>query len=308
MPAEKIREEIRKIRTLTEKPFSVNLFIPEEPQEDPVKINEITQAMQPYRKALGLAAKPNVTQYAQSFAEQITAVLEEKVPVFSFTFGTLAEEWVEQLKAANILIMGTATTVKEAVALENNGIDVIVTQGSEAGGHRGSFLAKAEDSLVGTMALVPQVVDHVNIPVVAAGGIMDGRGVVAALALGASAAQLGTAFLTTHESGANPVHIEAILQHDEDETQLTNMFSGKLARGIKNKFMIEMQPHVGAVPDYPIQNTLTRDLRQAAAQQKNSDFMSLWAGQGIRLSHQVSAQDLMEQLISQVELTLARLP
>ena len=307
LPAEKIREEIRKVRTLTEAPFSVNLFIPENPQEDQMKISQITQAMQPYRQALGLTAQPKVERYAQSFTEQISVVIEEKVPAFSFTFGTLAEEWIDQLKAAGILLMGTATTVREAVALENSGIDVIVTQGSEAGGHRGSFLAEAEDSLVGTMALVPQVVDHVNVPVVAAGGIMDGRGIVAALALGASAAQLGTAFLTTHESGANPAHIEAILQHAEDETQLTKMFSGKFARGIRNKFMAEMQSYADSVPDYPIQNALTRDLRQAAAQQKNSAFMSLWAGQGIRLSRRVSAQELMEQLVSQVGDTLARL-
>ena len=264
MAPDKIREAIRNIRELTEKPFSVNLFIPENPQEDQTKIDKITEAMSPYRQELGLPKQPVVSQYAQSFEEQMVVVLEDKIPVFSFTFGILAEEWIALLKAANITIMGTATTVKEAIALEDHGIDMIVAQGSEAGAHRGTFLMDAEDSLIGTIALIPQIVDQVKIPVVAARGIMDGRGIVAALVLGAAGVQAGTVFLTCHESGAKPVHQEALLHHTEEETRLTRMFSGKLARGIKNKFMIEMQTHQASVPDYPIQNALTQDLRQAA--------------------------------------------
>src|SRR5699024_5354580 len=152
--------------------------------------------------------------------------------------------------------MATATTVAEAKEIERMGIDVVIAQGSEAGGHRGNFLKITEDSLIGLMSLVPQIVDSVNIPVIAAGGIMNGRGIIAALALGAQAVQMGTAFLTTNESGAHPSYKQAILQAKETETILTKAFSGKFARGVKNEFIEKMSEDTASLLDYPAQNTL----------------------------------------------------
>ncbi|MBF0280055.1 MAG: nitronate monooxygenase [SAR324 cluster bacterium] len=307
MAPEEIRETVRKIRKLTDKAFSVNLFIPENPQEDHAKINKINKVMALYRQELGLPPLAETSQYGPPFEEQMEVVLEEKVPVFSFTFGLLAKEWIAELKAERIPIMGTATTVKEAIVLEEHGVDMLVAQGSEAGGHRGTFLSDAEDSLIGTFALVPQIVDQIKIPVIAAGSIMDGRGIAAALILGAAGVQSGTVFLTCNESGTKPVHQEALLYHTEEETRLTRVFSGKLARGIKNKFMLEMQVHQENVPDYPIQNVLTQDLRQAAARQELPEYMSLWAGQGLRLCRKISVQELMKEMVAGVEESLHRI-
>src|SRR5204862_411408 len=149
---------------------------------------------------------------------QLEVVLAEKVPVFSFSFGVLPDKWLRELKVSGIKVMGTATTVREALALEQAGVDAVVGQGSEAGGHRGTFQAPVERSLIGTLALIPQIVDRVKLPVIAAGGIMDGRGVVASLVLGAVGAQLGTAFLTTPESGAHPAYKEALLKSTEEDS------------------------------------------------------------------------------------------
>jgi nitronate monooxygenase len=200
-------------------------------------------------------------------------------------------------------VWGTATTVDEAIALEQSGVDAVITQGSEAGAHRGTFTGDFESAMVGTIALVPQVVDAVSVPVIASGGIMDGRGVVAALALGASAAQMGTAFLTCDEAGIPEAHKQAILNAKENQTRLTRAFSGRPARGIVNRFMSQLEPH-GELPTvlpFPLQNALTRPLRTEAGKKGNAEMLSLWAGQGMRLAKRQSAQQLMEQLEQQME-------
>ncbi|TCP58097.1 nitronate monooxygenase [Tumebacillus sp. BK434] len=304
LSAAAMREAIRRIRELTDQPFAVNLFVPESPREDAVRSAAANGLMRPYRAELGLPEEPSVAAYAEPFAEQIAVVLEERVPVFSFTFGIPSAEVLQQLREQGITTIGTATTVREAVLLEQSGIDLIHAQGGEAGGHRGTFLGRPEDALVGTMALVPQIVDGVTLPVIAAGGIMDGRGIAAALMLGAEAVQLGTAFLTTAECGIHPAYKAALLTSTEESTSLTKAFSGKPARGLQNRFLREMEPHQHALPDYPIQNALTRDIRQAAAKQNNPDFLSLWAGQGSRLTRQETAAELMSRLIEQTRQTL----
>jgi nitronate monooxygenase len=196
--------------------------------------------------------------------------------------------------------------VAEAVALERSGVDAVIAQGSEAGGHRGSFAVPFEQAMVGTMALVPQVVDAIDIPVVASGGIMDGRGIAAALALGASAVQLGTAFLTSEEAGISDVYKEAILAAGEHETRITRAFSGRPARGIVNRFMSDVDASGTALP-FPYQNALTRPLRQAAAKQGRADMLSLWAGQGVRLARRGRAADLMKLLTSEMDEAILRL-
>ncbi|MFC4769846.1 NAD(P)H-dependent flavin oxidoreductase [Effusibacillus consociatus] len=293
MSPEQIRTAVGEIRKLTDRRFAVNLFVPEPIPEVDNEIENMNGILQPFRSELGIDSTATVTKYAESFQEQLAVVIEERVPVFSFAFGIPTVEQLKALKENKITVIGTATTVREAVELEEKGIDLIVGQGSEAGGHRGTFLGSFDQALVGTMALIPQIVDHVHIPVLAAGGIMDGRGIAAALALGAEGVQMGTAFLTCSESGAHQKYKEALRESTDESTVVTRAFSGKPARGIKNRFISEMEPHRDKVPAYPIQNALTRDIRQAAAKQNRPEYMSLWAGQASRLCDTKSASELV---------------
>jgi nitronate monooxygenase len=182
-------------------------------------------------------------------------------------------------------------------------------QGSEAGGHRGTFAGEFEAAMVGTISLVPQAVDAVSVPVIASGGIMDGRGIAAALALGASAVQMGTAFLTCDEAGIPEAYKEAILGAREHETRLTRAFSGRPARGIVNRFMTEIERDAAgdAILPFPLQNSLTRPLRSAAARQGRAEFLSLWAGQGVRLARRQPAGDLVQRLARGAEAAIRRL-
>jgi nitronate monooxygenase len=190
--------------------------------------------------------------------------------------------------------------VKEAILLKERGVDLIVAQGSEAGGHRGTFAAPYRQALVGTMALVPQIVDQVDLPVIAAGGIAEARGVVASLVLGASGVQMGTVFLTCQESGAHVKYKEAVLQSAEDSTVITRALTGKPARGMKNAIIEALEAYEGEVPSYPIQNALTRDLRQAAAKRNSPDWMSLWAGQSTRFCAMRPAKEVVETLVQDI--------
>jgi nitronate monooxygenase len=243
------------------------------------------------------------------FEEKIQAVLDGGASVFSFTFGIPSIEAMQALKARGVYVMGTATTVDEAIALERAGVDAVVAQGSEAGAHRGTFDGPFEAAMIGTMALVPQVVDAVKVPVVASGGIMDGRGIAAALALGASAVQMGTAFLTCDEAGIAEAYKEAILKAREQDTRVTRAFSGRPARGILNRFMEETDSvaESGAILPYPLQNMLTRPMRNAAAKQQRAGYLSLWAGQGVRLARRQSVKDLIGRLADETERAILRL-
>ncbi|MFW5434702.1 NAD(P)H-dependent flavin oxidoreductase [Paenibacillus apiarius] len=306
MSPEQMKEAIREIKSLTEKPFAVNLFVP----EARVDIEDVREPIQTQlasiRRRLRISEEKGAggsesgfdyDAYRQSFAEQVSVVVQAKVPVFSFTFGVPSREMIHLLKREGIVLIGTATHVKEAQMLESAGVDIIVAQGSEAGGHRGTFHGDCEDSLVGTIALVPLIADHVSVPVIAAGGIMDGRGMAAAMALGAQGVQLGTAFLACEESGAHEAYKAAVLSCDECSTTVTRTFSGKPARGIVNGFIRQLQPHAEHVPPYPIMNQLTRDIRQAAARQSNPEYLSLWAGQAARLSRRTTAADVVEKVV-----------
>src|SRR5699024_8243915 len=293
LSAEETREFIMNVKTLTNKSFGINVFVPEHHEVSTEALQQAQQLFDFCKEDLQLEDIDIPSSIGENeFVEQLDVIIEEKVPVCSFTFGVPSEEIIKKLKDNGIFVIGTATTVKEAQNIEQIGMDAVVVQGSEAGGHRGSFLSEQKD--IGLMALIPQVVDHVTIPVIAAGGIMDGRGVLAARCLGAEAAQLGTAFLTTTESGANPLHQEAILQATEEDIQITRAFSGKPAQRIKNKFMTVMEAHEQDIPAYPYQNSLTKGIRRAAAKQKNPEYMSLWSGQSPRLSRSGSVKELME--------------
>lgn len=294
---EKLRTAIRNVKQLTDNPFGVNLFAAQEMSFSKDDVQQMNRHLDLIRAQLGIEQSPRVEKYAESFGDQIQVVLEERVPVFSFTFGIPSGNVLRQLKDQGTVVIGTATTVNEALQLEAAGVDAIVVQGSEAGGHRGTFLTDETRALIGTMALVPQVVDQVNLPVIASGGIMDGRGIIASLALGASAVQMGTAFVTCAESGAHKLHKESILTNQEDATEVTFAYSGKAARGIRTKFMQGMNEYNGVIPPYPVQNALTRDIRQAAAKQNNPEYMSLWAGQGLRLATSRTADAIIHDYV-----------
>ncbi|UOF92007.1 nitronate monooxygenase [Fodinisporobacter ferrooxydans] len=306
MAPEQMRKAIADIRERTDQPFGVNLFVPGAYEEDMQVIFQMQEYLKGIETRLGIQStsnrKPGI--YAESFAEQLSVILEENVPVFSFTFGIPDAAAIEALHSNQTKVIGTATTVKEALLLAERGVDAIVAQGSEAGGHRGTFLQSFESSLVGTMALVPQIADRVRLPVIASGGIMDGRGIVASLALGAAGVQMGTAFLSSFESGAHSKYKERILTSSDDSTVITRAFSGKPARGIKNEFITMMDTYGKKIPHYPIQNALTKEMRKAAAGQENTEYMSLWAGQAASLSQLASVEELMSRLIRGVTDTL----
>lgn len=296
---EQIRETARAVGALTDRPFGINLFAPV--AATPMDTDRAMQYIGPFYAELGLPAPSVPTATMLPFDDQLAAILETDASYFSFTFGLLPNDTIRAVRSRGIVAIGTATTVEEAVALERTGVDAVIAQGSEAGGHRGTFLGDFAAAEIGSMTLVPQVVDAVKIPVIAAGGIMDGRGIVAALALGATAVQMGTAFLTCDEAGAPEVYKQAILEAREDQTRVTRAFSGRSARGIVNRFMDEAERDAAAILPFPLQNALTRPLRIAAAKQGRAEFLSMWAGQGVRLARRQTAGELIRRLVDEMK-------
>jgi nitronate monooxygenase len=303
---EQIAAACAAVRAKTRRPFGINLFAPQPPPLD-VDASSAVSRVAPFFAQLGLAAPTAPSPPVSGFDAQFAAAIDGGASLFSFTLGMLPAAAFAAIKAKGLVLAGTATTVDEAVALERAGVDVVVAQGSEAGGHRGTFdNAKADSSLIGTLALVPQIVDAVRVPVVASGGIMDGRGIAATLALGAGAAQLGTAFLTCVEAGVPDAYKQAILDAHEDETRVTRAFSGRAARGIVNRFMRDIDA-AGDVLPFPLQNALTRPLRTAAATQGRTECLSLWAGQGVRMARRQTTADLVAALVKETDDALTRL-
>jgi nitronate monooxygenase len=304
----RIAEAASAVRARTKRPFGINLFAPAPPVELPADAAKMLDRVAPFFAELGLPPPALPQAPAPSFPEQLAAVLDTGAAAFSFTFGMLPPDAIAAAKAKGIFVMGTATTVEEAVLLEHAGVDTVVVQGSEAGGHRGTFATSFENGMIGTMALVPQAVDAVKIPVLASGGIMDGRGIAASIALGAAGVQMGTAFLTCAESGVPEAYREAILRAREHQTRITRAFSGRSARGIVNRFMTEVERPGGPEPlPFPLQNVLTRSLRDAANKQGRAEYLSLWAGQGLGLARRQSAGALVERLAAETERVIAEL-
>jgi nitronate monooxygenase len=256
--------------------------------------------LEKYIESVG-GAKPSYASYEPiRFEDQVQVLLEEGISVFSFIYGIPSKQILDEFRQQGIVLIGTATTVDEAIALEQAGVDVIAASGFEAGGHRGSFLQSSEDSLTGTMALVPQVVDAVRLPVVAAGGIGDAGGVVAAFALGAEGVQMGTAFLACEESGANTLHRQALLSGQAKQTALTRGFTGRLARGIKNQLLDEFNKKDTEILPYPLQRALVRYLSIPAEKAEKSELLPLWAGQSANLSRYTDVRALLDTLIREI--------
>ena len=308
LPLAQIGEAARTVRARTNRGFGVNLFAPQPVPVLPPDPGAAVARVAPFHVELGLEAPSVPASPADDFDDRLAALLETGASSLSFTMGLLPGRAMQAARARGMTLIGTATTVDEAMALERSGVDAIVAQGGEAGGHRGSFLGDLAAGVVGTMALVPQVVDAVSVPVIASGGIMDGRGIAAALALGAQAVQMGTAFLTCDEAGVPEAYKAAILGAAENGTRVTRAFSGRPARGIVNRFMETVEADSG--PDdilgFPLQNAMTRPMRTAAGKQGRTDCLSLWAGQGVRLAGRGPASALMARLAAGTAAALGR--
>jgi nitronate monooxygenase len=303
-PPSAIKEIIAEIRTLTAKPFAMNLWVSMEDEGAHTSGSEAFARSLPFLsghiQALG-GTLPAFTPYVPTrFEHQARVLLDAKVPAFSFIYGIPPKEILDECRAQGILTIGAATTPDEAIVLEQAGVDVIAASGFEAGGHRGSFLRPAEESLTGTFSLIPQVVDAVSVPVVAAGGIADARGIVAAFSLGAEGVQIGSAFLACEESGASVHHRKALLSANTLRTGLTRGFTGRLARGIHNQLLEELnRPGVEILP-YPLQRALVRNLAIPAEKAAKPELLPLWAGQSAGLCRQTDAKELLQTLVSEV--------
>ena len=301
---EQIKDVIAEIRSLTSKPFAMNLWVSMEDDgartSDEAAFNRALAPLAAHLDALG-APRPKYRPYSPlRFEDQARVLLDAKVPVFSFIVGIPPREILHECRAKGIVTIGGATTPDEAVALNDTGVDAIVASGFEAGGHRGSFLRAAEDSLTGTFSLVPQIVDIVDVPVIAAGGIADARGVVAALALGADAVQLGTVFLACEESGASRLHREVLRERKAGHTALTKGFTGRLARGIHNRLLEELNRKETEILPYPLQRALVRNLTVAAESAGRPDLMQMWAGQSASLSVCTDVSAFLKSLVEEI--------
>ena len=295
---DRLREQIAAVRQATDAPFNVNFFCHAEPKPDPEIEARWRNRLAPYYAEVGVdpAAIPAAPVRAP-FGEAMCAVLEETRPaVVSFHFGLPAAHLLSRVKAVGALILASATTVAEARWLEQHGASAVIAQGREAGGHRGMFLSDDIDAQPGLISLLPQVRDAVRLAVVAAGGIGDGRGIAAAFALGADAVQIGTAYLRTPEAMISPLHRAALANARDGATRLTNVFSGRPARGLINRFVAEVGPMCPDAPPFPLAAGAAAPLRTAAEQRGSSDFSALWAGESAALARDEGAEALTHRL------------
>jgi len=298
---DQITESIRRIRALTDRPFLVNLFAGgwrTDLQFDPAPMLALLSEI---HETLGLPAPELPPVSPDPFPAQLEAVLEARPPIFNFTFGIPDRDAVSRLKSRGIVVIGTATTLDEARLLADAGVDAIVAQGAEAGAHRGTFAAPFDESMVPTLILTRQIHSTLPTPVIAAGGLMDGRDIACALDAGASAVALGTAFLACPESGAPAAHKRAVLDAREGTTVITRAFSGRPARGIKNDFIVRLEGKESTILPYPLQNALTRAMRTAAGRRGAAGWLSLWAGTGVARARAMPAGDLVTHLLEEID-------
>lgn len=296
--ADEIRAELGVIRQRTSNPINVNFFCHTPAPPDDGREAAWKARLAAYYTELGLDASDSLPGVSRDpFDETMCEVVEELKPeVVSFHLGLPKRSLLDRVKAAGCRMLSSATTVEEARWLEDHGCDAIIAQGYEAGGHRGMFLTDDISTQVGTLALVPQVVDAVTVPVIAAGGIADGRGIAAAFVLGAAGVQIGTAYLFTPESLISPLHRAALHSAREDQTALTNVFSGRPARSLMNRIMREVGPMSDVAPVFPTAGSALAPLKAEAEAAGATDFSSLWSGQAARLGREASAGDLTRQL------------
>lgn len=302
---EQIRVAVNCIRTLTDRPFGVSLFAGGREHAEGVEPGPMLELLAPIHARLGIPAPTAPALPPDPFADQLEVVLETRPAVLAFTFGVPPPEALAALRARGIRTLGTATTPGEARILAAAGVDAVMAQGAEAGGHRGTFAVPFEAAMLPTLELVREVASLVRgMPLVAAGGLMDGRDVLAALEAGAEAAALGTAFLACPESGAPDAYKQALLTAGADRTVVTRAFSGRPARALRNAFLQELRGREEAILPFPLQNALTQPMRAAAARRGDADHLSLWAGQGVARIRALPAAELVRRLVE--ELAAAR--
>jgi nitronate monooxygenase len=303
MSLEELRTMADELRSGTNRPFNLNFFVHPAPREN-ADINAQTRArVAPFYEELGLANVPERGEApCDTFTEEkLSVLLDIRPKITSFHFGLPPLDMVKALQDVGSVILCSATTVAEARMLHDAGVDAIIAQGWEAGGHRGTFATSFEDFGVGTMALVPQIVDAVDVPVIAAGGIADGRGIAAAFALGASGVQMGTAFLSCPEANISDSHGDELRQARDDDTRLTRAFSGRPARAKSNRYIETMAEHRTALPDLPTMYGFSDPLRQASASTGNPDVQFVLYGQAAALNRELPAADLMARLIDEAQ-------
>ena len=294
---EMMSEFVQKVRAKTDRPFAINLFIQNEsPQVSPAMIARALQATAFFREELSIPEPSFVPPFEESFDPQFEMVLCLKPAVLSYVFGLLGNDHARAAKAEGIYLIGTATSLDEALELESSGADAVVLQGIEAGGHRGIFDSSASDPSVKAFDLLRACVGQVNLPLIAAGGIMTRDEIASALKFGAQAVQMGTAFLACAEAGTSAPYKRELLKSGKRETKTTRAFSGRLARGLQNKFMMEMDLRPESILPFPAQNKFTRDMRNASVKMDSSEFLSLWAGAGAGELWQGSCADLISAL------------
>jgi len=309
LTGEQIRDEIEAFRAACPgRPLNLNFFCHQPPAPDPDRAARWKQALKPYYQEVGADFEaPTPVSNRAPFDEQSCQLVEHLRPeVVSFHFGLPEPALLQRVKAAGAKVLSSATTVEEAVWLEAHGCDAIIAMGYEAGGHRGMFLSDDITSQIGTFALVPQIADAVRLPVIAAGGIGDHRGLVAALALGASAVQLGTAYLFCPEAKVSAAHRRALDSAPASETALTNLFTGRPARGINNRIMRELGPMSDLAPRFPLAGGALMPLRAITDPQGNSEFTNLWSGQALRLGKAMPAEQLTRAIAEQALAQLKR--
>lgn len=303
-PPDRIAAEITATKALTNGALNVNFFCHEPPAMDRVRIEAAKASLAPFyaEHELGDPADPIPTSPFDE--DRLEVVLAASPRVVSFHFGLPDERLLTPLKGAGIFVLSSATSPREAEQLEAEGADAIIAQGWEAGGHRGVFDPSGGPGDMGTMALVPAIVDRVSVPVIAAGGIGDGRGVAAAFMLGAAGVQIGTAFLNAPECKSGAPHKAALLASDGSDTAVSAAFSGRPARGVRNRYMREMEG--ATLPDFPLMNPLTGPLRTASAKADSGDFMSMWSGQAVGLNREQTTAETIERLAREASALLHR--
>lgn len=296
--ADALRTELAAIKAQTDRPYNLNFFCHATPVSDPVREARWRAVLEPYYRAFGLDPGQLTTAPTRLPFDAPTAeLLEEfKPPVVSFHFGLPSHALLERIRRWDCKVLSTATTVEEARWLEARGVDAVIAQGLEAGGHRGHFLSDDLTRQSGIFALLPRIVDAVRVPVIAAGGIADHKGVAAALALGASGVQVGTAFLLCPEATTSAVHRAALAERTQRHTALTNLFSGRPARGLVNRCMRELGPMNPLAPEFPLAAAAIAPLRAHCERLGNGDFSPLWSGQNPDGCRNISAAQLTRQL------------
>jgi nitronate monooxygenase len=301
--AEEIITLSNAIRKQTNKPFNLNLWVNDRDERlanfDKANYEKLKEIFKPYFDELAEPLPEMPSDLGPKYEDQVHAILETKPPVFSFMFGIPSEDILEQCRRNGTKTIGTATTIDEAIALEKAGVDAIVATGFEAGGHRASFIRSAEDSLTGTFTLIPQVADNVSIPVIAAGGIADARGIKAALILGADAVQIGTAFLATAQSNTTEEHKQKLFSPEAKYTTLTKIFSGRLSRTIKSKLTEELKDKEHLFAPYPMQRKFMSLLQSALLKNHKPDYIPFTSGQSAPLLKYKDAAELFLSLVEE---------